>query len=99
MVPASNIPQPPFWGVRVRKDFDLREVFRYINETALFKNQWQLKTASQEDYARLVEEKYRPVLRDLEEEVIKAEWFEPKVVYGYFPCQAEGNGYHHLWSL
>ena len=55
---------PPFWGVRVRKDFDLREVFQYINETALFKNQWQLKTASQEDYLRLVEEKYRP---DLEE--------------------------------
>ena len=61
--PAPNIPQPPFWGVRVKKDFDLREVFQYINETALFKNQWQLKTASQEDYARLVEEKFRPVLQ------------------------------------
>ncbi|MGB6675575.1 MAG: homocysteine S-methyltransferase family protein, partial [Terriglobales bacterium] len=49
---APSIPTPPFWGVRVRKDFDLREVFQYINDTALFKNQWQLKTASQEDYAR-----------------------------------------------
>jgi hypothetical protein len=35
-------------------------VFQYINETALFKNQWQLKTASQSDYLRLVEEKFRP---------------------------------------
>ena len=43
---APSIPTPPFWGVRVRKDFDLREVFQYINDTALFKNQWQLKTAS-----------------------------------------------------
>ncbi len=50
---APTIPTPPFWGVRVRKDFDLREVFQYINDTALFKNQWQLKTASQEDYVRL----------------------------------------------
>jgi 5-methyltetrahydrofolate--homocysteine methyltransferase len=50
-VDAPSIPVPPFWGVRVRKDFDLREVFQYINDTALFKNQWQLKTASQEDYA------------------------------------------------
>ena len=58
---APNIPQPPFWGVRVQKDFDLREVFQYINDTALFKNQWQLKTASQEDYVRLVEEKFRPI--------------------------------------
>jgi len=56
-----NIPEPPFWGVRVRKDFDLRELFPYINETALFKNQWQLKTASQEDYLRLVAEKLRPI--------------------------------------
>src|SRR6202171_1556383 len=55
---APNIPTPPFWGVRVRKDYDLHEVFRHINDKALFKNQWQLKTASQSDYVRLVEEKF-----------------------------------------
>jgi len=88
---APNIPEPPFWGVRVVKDYDLREIFHYINDTALFKNQWQLKTASQEDYARLVEEKYRPIKKKLEEDVIAAGWFEPKVVYGYFPAQGDGN--------
>ncbi|HYE23607.1 MAG TPA: methionine synthase [Clostridia bacterium] len=93
VIPEANIPQPPFWGVRVLGPgtFDLREIFRYINETALFKNQWQLKTASQEDYARLVEQKFRPILRDLEDEVIAAGWFTPKVVYGFFPCQSDGN--------
>lgn len=92
-IPATNIPQPPFWDTRVLRatDFDLREIFKYINETALFKNQWQLKTASQEDYARLVETKYRPILKELEEEVIAAGWFDPKVVYGYFGAQSEGN--------
>jgi 5-methyltetrahydrofolate--homocysteine methyltransferase len=89
--PAPNIPVPPFWGVRVRKDWDLNQLFDYINLTALFKNQWQLKTASQEDYARLVEEKYKPILRDLQKEVAAAGWLEPEVVYGYFACQAEGN--------
>ncbi len=88
---APNIPEPPFWGVRVVKDYDLRELFQYVNDTALFKNQWQLKTASQEDYARLVEQKYRPIKKKLEEDVIAAGWFEPKVVYGYFPAQREGN--------
>ena len=88
---APNTPAPPFWGVRVRKDYDLREIFQYVNDTALFKNQWQLKTASQEDYARLVEEKYRPIKKKLEEEVLASGVFEPKVVYGYFPSQAEGN--------
>src|SRR5246500_5788972 len=88
---APNIPSPPFWGVRVRKDYDLREVFRYINDTALFKNQWQLKTASQSDYVRLVEEKFRPIKSRLEEEVIASGLLEPAVVWGYFPAQADGN--------
>jgi 5-methyltetrahydrofolate--homocysteine methyltransferase len=88
---APNIPEPPFWGVRVKKDFDLRELFPYINETALFKNQWQLKTASQADYVRLVEEKFRPIKKRLEEEVGASGLFEAKVVYGYFPCLSDGN--------
>jgi 5-methyltetrahydrofolate--homocysteine methyltransferase len=71
--------------------FDLNELFQYINETALFKNQWQLKTASQEDYLRLIEEKYRPILKKLEQEVVEKEWFTPKVVYGFFPVQSDGN--------
>ena len=88
---SPDIPTPPFWGVRVQKDFDLRELFPYINETALFKNQWQLKTASQEDYLRLVAEKFRPIKSQLEEEIISSGLFEPKVVYGYFPAQGDGN--------
>ena len=73
------------------KRYDVRDVFPYINETALFKNQWQLKTASQADYVRLVEEKFRPIKKKLEEEVAASDLFEPKVVYGYFPCQSDGN--------
>jgi 5-methyltetrahydrofolate--homocysteine methyltransferase len=89
--PAPNIPVPPFYGVKVRKDFDLDELFKYVNLTALFKNQWQLKTASQEDYARLVEQKYKPVLKELEHEIAAGGLFEPQVVYGYFACQSDGN--------
>ena len=51
-----------FMACACAKNFDLNEVFQYINHTALFKNQWQLKTASQADYLRIVEEKYVPVL-------------------------------------
>jgi 5-methyltetrahydrofolate--homocysteine methyltransferase len=89
--PAPDIPAPPFFGVRVKKDFDLDEVFSFINETALFKNQWQLKTASATDYVRLVEEKYRPVLEELKAEIKTKGWFHPQTVYGYFPAQSDGN--------
>ena len=86
---VAAIPQPAFWGARVFKNYKLDEVFPYINETALFKNQWQLKTASQGDYLRLVEEKYRPILLELEEEVKAAGWFEPKTIIGFYPCAGD----------
>jgi 5-methyltetrahydrofolate--homocysteine methyltransferase len=89
--PAPDIPKAPFFGVRVKKDFDLDEVFSYVNETALFKNQWQLKTASATDYVRLVEEKYRPVLEELKSEINAKGWFHPQTVYGFFPAQSDGN--------
>jgi 5-methyltetrahydrofolate--homocysteine methyltransferase len=88
---VASVPEPAYWGSRVFKDYKLDEIFPYINETALFKNQWQLKSAAQGDYLRLVEEKYRPILLDLEEEVKSAGWFEPKSILGFYPCISEGN--------
>ena len=88
---APNIPKPPFVGRRVRTSFDLNEIFEYVNETALFKNQWQLKTASATDYARLVEEKYRPINKKLQQEVVASRLLEPKAVYGFYPCNSQGN--------
>jgi 5-methyltetrahydrofolate--homocysteine methyltransferase len=86
---VASVPKPAFWGARVFKNYRLDEVFSYLNETALFKNQWQLKTAAQGDYLRLVEEKYRPILIELEEEVKAAGWFEPKSIIGFYPCAGD----------
>ncbi len=91
VVPQEQTPVPAFFGNRVRKDFDLDLIFSYLNETALFKNQWQLKTASATDYLRLVEEKYRPILHELKAEIKQKGWFWPKLVYGFYPAQADGN--------
>jgi 5-methyltetrahydrofolate--homocysteine methyltransferase len=88
---VAEIPKPAFWGARVFRSYKLDEIFPYLNETALFKNQWQLKTAAQGDYLRLVKEKYRPILLDLAEEVKAANWFEPKSVIGFFPCASQGD--------
>jgi 5-methyltetrahydrofolate--homocysteine methyltransferase len=86
---VAAVPKPAFWGARVFKDYKLDAVFPYLNETALFKNQWQLKTAAQSDYLRLVEEKYRPILLELEEEVKAEGWFEPKSIIGFYPCAGD----------
>ena len=91
VVDVPEVPIPPFFGTRVCKDFDLDNLFSFLNETALFKNQWQLKTASATDYLRLVNDKFRPILTELEAEVKREKWFDPKAVYGFYPAQSEGN--------
>src|SRR5262249_53476007 len=62
----APIPPPLFFGSRVVDDISLDEVFAYINETALFKGQWQFKQGrtTAEEYQAFVTERVRPVFDD-----------------------------------
>ena len=87
------IPQPPFFGSRVIHDIPLEDVFAYVNETALFKGQWQFKQGrtSAEEYHALVASKVRPVYEELKQRSEREGLLVPRVVYGYFPAQSAGN--------
>ncbi len=87
------IPTPPFYGSRVVDDIKLDDVFAFINETALFKGQWQFKQGRMplEEYQALVRNKVRPIFEELKERSKREELLVPKLVYGYFKCQSEGN--------
>jgi len=68
-------------------------VFAYVNETALFKGQWQFKQGKtpKADYDQLVSNKVRPIYEELKERSKREQLLVPKVVYGYFRCQSVGN--------
>ncbi len=87
------IPPAPFFGSRVVEDIPLDNVFAFINETALFKGQWQFKQGRMplEEYKVLVREKVRPVYEELKERSKREKLLMPKVVYGYYECQSDGN--------
>lgn len=87
------IPKAPFFGSRVVEIADLNKVFAFINETALFKGQWQYKQGrmSADEYARIVSEEVQPKFNELKTRVMREKLLEAKVVYGYFPCASEGN--------
>lgn len=91
--PSAPIPRAPFYGSRVVEDIPLDDVFAFVNETALFKGQWQFKQGkrSAEDYARLVNDHVRPTYNVWKERSKRERLLVPRVVYGYFPCQSEGN--------
>ncbi|MBA2493695.1 MAG: B12-binding domain-containing protein, partial [Acidobacteria bacterium] len=88
-----EIPIAPFCGSKVVDDIDLDEVFSFINETALFKGQWQYKQgkSSKENYAKLLQETVYPKFAAIKEKAKRENLLTPKVVYGYFPCQSSGN--------
>ncbi|MGB5038148.1 MAG: vitamin B12 dependent-methionine synthase activation domain-containing protein, partial [Blastocatellia bacterium] len=88
-----EIPSAPFLGSRVVEDIPLEEVFGFINETALFKGQWQIRqgTKTRDEYRELIDETVRPVFDRLKAQCLAEGLLVPKVVDGYFPCQSEGN--------
>lgn len=87
------LPTPPFWGSKVVDDVSLEEIYAYINEAALIKGQWQVRKGkrSEEEYRNEVESKVRPDLDRIKEQALRERLLQPKVVYGYFPCNADGN--------
>jgi 5-methyltetrahydrofolate--homocysteine methyltransferase len=87
------IPKAPFYGSRVADDISLDDVFSFVNETALFKGQWQFKQGRRpvEEYESLVREKVRPIYEELKERSKREQLLRPRVVYGYFPAQSSGN--------
>jgi 5-methyltetrahydrofolate--homocysteine methyltransferase len=87
------IPTAPFLGSKVVDDIPLDEVFAFVNETALFKGQWQFKQGRRpaDEYQAFVRDKVRPVYEELKERSKRESLLLPRVVYGYFPCQSSGN--------
>jgi 5-methyltetrahydrofolate--homocysteine methyltransferase len=90
--PAPRIPAPPFWGVRVAPsgEVPVGDLWPLLDRTELFKLQWGARGSGAE-YERLKKEELEPKLAALEAEAAAEGWLVPRVVYGYFPCHAEGN--------
>lgn len=94
---SSIVPEtpahPPFWGSKAVSDFDMSEVFSYLNENALIRGQFRVRQGdtTNEQYQAMVAEKITPMLTALKQRCIDQKLLEPKAVYGYFPCRAAGN--------
>lgn len=89
-------PTPPFWGTKVLQpqDIPLDEIFSYLDLQALFVGQWQFrkpKEQTREDYDQFVQEKVQPILDTWKQRIVEENLLHPQVIYGYFPCLANGN--------
>jgi 5-methyltetrahydrofolate--homocysteine methyltransferase len=89
-------PTPPFWGTQILQleDIPLEEIFGYLDLQALIAGQWQFrkpKEQSREEYDAFLQEKVYPLLEDWKGRIVEEKLLNPQVIYGYFPCQSEGN--------
>jgi 5-methyltetrahydrofolate--homocysteine methyltransferase len=89
----ASIPKPPFWGSKIVDNIPIDDVFAYVNEVALIRGQWRVVKGklSPEEYQKILDEQIYPDFNQLKAKVKKERLIEPKVVYGYFPCQSKGN--------
>ncbi|HEX2043951.1 MAG TPA: methionine synthase [Acidimicrobiales bacterium] len=81
---------PPFLGSRVVKGLAVDEIAGWLNETALFRNQWQFRPQGGESDPEF-KGRIRPVLREELAKAKEAGILVPQVVYGYYPANSEGN--------
>lgn len=85
----ADIPMYVFWGAQICTDCQLDDLFAYLNEMALLKNQWQQKSAAQGDYLRIMKEKYWPIFAVKKEEVKAARSFHPKQTIRFYSLQQQ----------
>ncbi len=86
-------PAPPFLASRVVTDIPLDSIYPFINPTALFSTQWQLKRAqrTKAEHEAYLAEHAHPVFERLKKQCLDEGILQPAVVYGYYPCWSQGN--------
>jgi 5-methyltetrahydrofolate--homocysteine methyltransferase len=68
----------------------IEEIAKYLNLTALFRNQWGYRPEAGEDDPAF-KDRVRAVLRQELDIAIESELLVPQVVYGHLPVAADGN--------
>jgi 5-methyltetrahydrofolate--homocysteine methyltransferase len=81
---------PPFLGSRVAKGMALDEIVEYLNQTALFRNQWGYRPEDGEDDTAF-KERVSDTLRDQLALAKRDDLLVPQVVWGHFPAASDGD--------
>ncbi|MBA3801694.1 MAG: methionine synthase [Acidimicrobiia bacterium] len=95
-VAADNeVFKPPFLGSRVVKGIALDDIVEYVNETALYRNQWQYRPEKFDDGTHESDDEFKARIRATFREQLAAAKASgvlvPQVVYGYFVANGDGN--------
>ena len=99
--------KPPFLGVRTVKGVSIDDIATFLNETELFRLQWQYRPEGARKNAKAAREggtiatptetdadfreRIRPILREKLDYVRMRDLLMPASRYGFFPCNGDGR--------
>ncbi|MGB7339549.1 MAG: methionine synthase, partial [Phototrophicaceae bacterium] len=87
---APELPTPPFWGAKVVTDIPLDVVMQHLHKPELFRLSWGAKNQQGDEWAKTQEE-FEARLATMTKDAIAEGTLNPAAVYGYFPCNADGD--------
>ena len=82
--------KPPFLGSRVAKGMAIDDVAAYLNETALFRNQWGFRPENGEN-DQAFKDRVRSLLREQLAAATAQQLLVPQVAWGHFAANADGD--------
>ena len=85
-----SLPTGVSYGWRVVRSMPLEMVFQLLNINELYRLSWGAKNSHGEEWEKLKVE-FQARLEKMKKDALKGGWLAPQGVYGYFPCQAEGD--------
>ncbi len=89
--PAAFFPKNPFSGTSIIQKVPLREVWPFLDLTQLYKLNWGVKGKDSEEYKHLIKTQFEPMRLKMQDEILAKGLFEPKLVYGYWWANSDGN--------
>jgi 5-methyltetrahydrofolate--homocysteine methyltransferase len=77
-------------GPRVVHSMPLEMVFQHLAKNELFRLSWGAKNAHGEEWEKLKAD-FEVRLEKMQSEALRTGWLKPQAVYGYWPCQSDGD--------
>jgi len=89
-ITPAPIALPSKLGQRIVKDMPLEMVLKHLNMNELYRLSWGAKNTHGAEWEKLKKD-FDARLVKMTKDALKEGWLKPQAVYGYFPCQADGN--------
>ncbi len=85
-----SLPPGVNFGWKVVRAMPLEIVFQHLNINELYRLSWGAKNTHGDEWKKLKAD-FDARLERMKRDALKTGWLKPQAVYGYFPCQSDGD--------